>query len=446
MYDSSVSKIYENGRSVSVFSIAVPKFFEMIFVQALGTVNTLMLTGYSQEAVAAISVAEQIQTLVVTVLNIIIFGMTVILSVELGKGEKEEAGRVAATAFLSVFAVSLVLGAAMSHYAEQLVSFMNLKGDLKAVSAEYFSKKIRFIFILTSTSCLNNVLICNGYAKETFVNGILSNVLNVLYGYIILYSGLRVSCSKITALAYFLPVVQPVMFIFAVFCIKKRRCPFLFCFDFKHLKRILKVGVPTGLGNFSFSATQTISTGFMAMLGINAVNAKVYVANIVAYTSKIGSAISQGHGVLVGRYKGKGEIEKIKILYRQNLFLAVLSNVLLSFSTFVFAKSLVSLFTGNKEIINLACVVMGVDIMVEIARAVNNVTEQSLNANGDVAVTFAVPLFTCWIFGVFSAYVLGIKLGLGLIGCWLGFALDEAAKAILYVMRWKSEKWKNINI
>ena len=33
LYDASLSKFEENGHNISLASIAVPKFFEMIFVQ-----------------------------------------------------------------------------------------------------------------------------------------------------------------------------------------------------------------------------------------------------------------------------------------------------------------------------------------------------------------------------------------------------------------------------
>ena len=47
-----------------------------------------------------------------------------------------------------------------------------------------------------------------------------------------------------------------------------------------------------------------------------------------------------------------------------------------------------------------------------------------------------------WTFGVGIAYILGIKMGLGLIGIWLGFALDEWFRAILVLIRWKSRAWE----
>ena len=148
----------------------------------------------------------------------------------------------------------------------------------------------------------------------------------------------------------------------------------------------------------------------------------------------------------MGRYRGQNDFDKIKALYRQNMILTITTNFILSLVVFALHKPLISMFTTDSTVIALAAGVMAVDIVVEVARAVNNISEKSLNANGDVKITFIVPLFTCWIFGVLLAYILGIKCGLGLIGCWIGFAADEVAKASIYIIRWKSGKWMDSNI
>ena len=49
--------------------------------------------------------------------------------------------------------------------------------------------------------------------------------------------------------------------------------------------------------------------------------------------------------------------------------------------------------------------------------------------------TFAV----CVVVGL-----LGMKLGLGLAGIWMAFAMDECLRAIIFWARWKSGRWKDL--
>ena len=121
----------------------------------------------------------------------------------------------------------------------------------------------------------------------------------------------------------------------------------------------------------------------------------------------------------MGRHRGRGQLDTVKQLFRQNVFIAVICNTALSLLAFCFCKPLISLFTDSKEIIALAIPIMLVDIIIELCRGVNHISESSLNANGDVRATFLISVFSTWMFGVLLAYLLGITFGLGLIGIWI---------------------------
>lgn len=42
---------------------------------------------------------------------------------------------------------------------------------------------------------------------------------------------------------------------------------------------------------------------------------------------------------------------------------------------------------------------------------------------------------------VLLAYILGIKMGLGINGCFLGIAADEVTRGAVMFFRWKSRRW-----
>ena len=68
--------------------------------------------------------------------------------------------------------------------------------------------------------------------------------------------------------------------------------------------------------------------------------------------------------------------------------------------------------------------------------------EYALRAVGDVFVPMIILICSCWIFSIGLAYFLSIRCGLGLIGLWIGLAIDESVRAIVTYVRWKKGKWK----
>lgn len=445
-YNKAVSKFYENGHTISVSSIALPKYLEVIFIQMINTVNTLMLSGHSREAVAATSVAGQIQNLIIVILNIVIAGTGILMSVELGKNDRKKASEIAGTSIVMIVFFSLTIGLLAFIFSEQLMDTMNLSGESKNLAVEFFKIKMLFLFITMSMSWINNLLICNGYAFYAVIVGLCCNLLNLTFCYTVLYSGLNLPVRGVSGIAVVSVLAEVISLILAGVFLLKKKCPFRFSFNVVLMKKILKIGTPGGLGMVSFHFTQIITTGFMASFGIIVLNAKVYISNIINYTSLFGYAISQANGILVGRYRGKQDFASMRSLHKQNMQVAVISNLTLSLIVLLFHRQLISIFSDNSEILRLAGIIMGIDVAVEVARAVNNISEQSLNANGDVKATFFIPLFTCWVFGVGLAYILGVKCQMGLTGCWIAFASDEILKSILYTVRWKKEKWKSTDI
>ena len=97
-------------------------------------------------------------------------------------------------------------------------------------------------------------------------------------------------------------------------------------------------------------------------------------------------------------------------------------------------------FNASDEIIRLAYTIMAIDIFVEAGRAMNNVEDNALRASGDVVFQASVAMGGCWMFSVLFSFIF-VKLGLGLYGVWIAFAMDECGRALIYLARWRSKKW-----
>lgn len=442
IYNFSVNKINEDGREIRLLNLFIPTFFESVFVLLLSTVNTIMISGYSQDGVTAINVANQVHNLAVELITMLITGMSVLISIELGKDNKKGAFDISGTAILWCIIGAVSTSVVIFVFSNNFVSAMNLEGELLNLSAGYLRVKMLFLPILIIMRCLTRILISYGYASLSFVIGIVSNVFNCTFIWTFLYSGINFKINPVARVAIANGIAQIISLLIAVYFIKIKGCCANFSFNFSLLKKILKLGVPSGMCTFSFSLSQTITTSFIVSFGALIVNAKIYVSNIVSYTSNLSYSIAKANALLVGRYKGRQDFKSMGILVKQNLFLALICNLCLSIAVYFLREPLIGLFTTDKRIVEFASNILLIDIVVEVARAVNHIMDNSLNANGDVKVTFAVSTVSNWVFSVGLSYVLGVLLNLGIFGCWIAFMLDEIAKSIVYLLRWRSGKFK----
>ena len=109
----------------------------------------------------------------------------------------------------------------------------------------------------------------------------------------------------------------------------------------------------------------------------------------------------------------------------------------------IFGRNIVSILTDNPDIIAMSVWVLVVDWFLEIGRTSNIFAGSTLRATGDVVYPFVVGVVFQWTIAVGLSYVIGIPLGYGLVGMWIGFALDENVRGVILLRRWRSGKWRS---
>lgn len=445
-FDTRLFKIEENGHTLSFYPMAVSKLAEQIFMYFLGIANSFMLSGYSAEAVTTSNISVQIINLAIVLLTMAITGAVIHLSVSLGRQDIRRASLICSTAFYAILAVSLILAAVIIIFSKELLGIMNVEDYMLDMSVSYLRVVAAFLPVKIIMSYVNNLLICYGYATLSLLVGVVTNITNALLCYVVLYTPVPLPIDRVTAVAYANAAASLVGMTVAIILFKIKKCPFGLKFSKGILKDILKMGVPGGMNGFSYTLSQTITTAFIALLGVAVFNTKVYVANIVTFAYCISLSIAHAGGIFTGRYNGRRDFDAINAIYKRNIKLAFFCNTAISLLLYIFHKPLIGLFTSDAQAIKLAGQVMLLDVIVEAVRAINNVSDKALNANGDVKITLVASVLACWLCSVLMSYVLGIKLGLGLIGVWLAFLMDESLKAAIYTIRWKSEKWKYLKL
>ena len=105
-------------------------------------------------------------------------------------------------------------------------------------------------------------------------------------------------------------------------------------------------------------------------------------------------------------------------------------------------RPIIKAFTDNPEIIAMGFWVFIVDWFLEIGRTSNIFAGNTLRATGDTIYPFVVGVIFQWSIAVGLSYVIGIPLGYGLVGMWVGFAIDENVRGVILVRRWRSGKWR----
>ncbi|WP_241428139.1 MATE family efflux transporter [Clostridium sp. DJ247] len=446
-----VIKIYSGNsvRKMTVFKLTWPIFIEILLFMLLGSVDTLMLSRYSDNAVAAVGVSNQLIGMMNIMFGILSTGTSILIAQNLGAGNKEEASKVATVSLIINFLFGIVLSLIMFFAAHGILSAMGIRSELMKYGMEYLQIVGGFLFFQSILMTCTAIVRSHGFTKISMFVTLIMNIIHVILDYIFIFGAFGLPVLGVSGVAIstnISKILGLIVMLYVVFRNVERGISIkhIKSFPKKVLTDLLKIGIPTAGEQLSYNISQLVITYFINFLGNEALSTKAYVQNIVMFAFLFSVAIGQGTEILIGHLVGADEKEKAYKTCLKSLKLAIIISFSMGLIFAVFRIQVLSLFTKNSSILAVGSMVLITDAFLEPGRCFNLVVINSLRAAGDVKFPVYMGVLSMWGISVTLSYVLGIQLGFGLVGMWVAFACDEWIRGILMLWRWKTKKWESM--
>ena len=428
--------------------LTVPVFIEMALVMMLGAVDTVMLSRYSDNSVAAVGLDNQLISLVFLVYQFFSMGAAILCAQYIGAGLRKRLIQVVGMALTVNLMLGLTVSALLFLYAEQLLQLMGLRPELMGDGLVYLRLTGALSFFqalsLTFSASLRSA---DKVVYPMVVTGIV-NVVNILGNYALIFGhwgcpqlgveGAAIATAASRAIATLLLAVIH-------FKVHIPRFPLHYFrpIPWQELKNLLHIGIPAMSENISYSLSQVVITFFINQISNEALAARTYCHNMIMFVYLFCISITQGGDILVGHLVGQRRHQAAYVLgnyfFRWSMVITVTGSILLALT----GRSILSAFTDNTEIITMGVWVLVIDVFLEVGRTANIFAVGTLRATGDAVYPVIIGIIFQWSIAVGLSYVIGIPLGYGLVGMWIGFALDENIRGIILMRRWRSGKWKS---
>lgn len=436
----------KNGIKVGLRKLVAPIFIETLLIMMLGAVDTVMLSQYSDEAVAAVGVVNQLVMFAFLIFEIINMGTSVLCSQYLGAKLPQKMVQVVGVSLLLNILIGMGVSAVLYFGAPWLLHMMGLRAELMTYGVNYMEIVGAFAFFQAISLTISASLKSADKAIYPMLVVVVVNVLNIIGNYTLIFGKFGMPALGVEGAAISTAFARGVsMVILFVILFRKHisRFPLKYFrpFPWIELKNLLKIGVPSAGENMSYSLSQVVLTYFINLLGNEALAARMYVVNVVMFVYLFTIAMAQGGAISIGHLVGKKRIRGAYLLGKYVMRLSVLVSVTLSCIWALMGKTMFGWLTDNPEIIRMGVMVLYVDIILEIGKAINIYATNALRATGDVNYPFYVGVVMQWGVAVGCGYLFGLHWGWGLVGMWFAFLLDENIRGIIFVHRWNSMKW-----
>lgn len=439
--------MHKNALKGQLRLLTIPVFIEIALVMLLGAVDTVMLSRYSDNSVAAVGLDNQLMSLVFLVYQFFSMGAAILCAQYIGAGHRKRLVQVVGMALVLNLLLGLTVSALLFFYAEPLLLMMGLRPELMDDGLVYLRLTGALSFFqalsLTFSASLRSA---DKVIYPMVVTGIV-NVVNIVGNYALIFGHLGCPQLGVEGAAIATAASRAVAtLLLAVihFCKHIPSFPLSYFrpIPWQELRYLLLIGVPAMSENISYNLSQVVVTFFINQISNEALAARTYCVNIIMFVYLFCVSITQGGDILVGHLVGQRRHRAAYVLgnyiWRWSLIITLTGSTVLALA----GHSIISAFTSNPEIIAMSVWVLVIDWFLEFGRATNIFAVGTLRTTGDAVYPVVVGIIFNWTIAVGLSYVIGIPLGYGLIGMWIAFALDENIRGVILLRRWHSGKWK----
>lgn len=431
--------------------LAFPIFIEGLCVVLMGVFSTLLVSWLGKESMAAVGLADSLNMVIIAFFTAVALGTAVVVAFSLGQRNRKQARAASRQSMSLLVLVSFLLVVAIELSGSVII-------DVIAGSAEPQVKELGLIFLRQTAWSYPAMAValvgCGalrgaGNTKLPMFINIGMNILNILISSVLIYGmfswdGLGFIGAGIgTTLSRYIGAALVILALMHGFngALRISFKSYFAPFTAAVLYEVLSIGVPASIESVMFNVGKLITQRFVAGMGTEVIAGNFIAFSVVALINLPGNSLGSAATIIVGTRLGKGQYSQP---IRQLKYIFWLSNIglcLLALLSVPSAGFLASLYTNEPEVISVAKLLIWLNALFMPAWAASWVLPAGLKGAKDAGYTMWVAMAGMWGCRIVAGYILGVMLGFGVVGVWMGMFFDWIVRGILFYRRMASGRW-----
>ena len=430
-----------------LFSLFWPLIVEQLLIVMIGIINMVMVSSAGEHAVSGISLVETINFLIITAFNAIATGGSVVASQYLGRKEEKNACNSARQLVYINVLISLIL-MIVTIFTRSLMLrtiYGNIADDVMQSADIYFlfiALSYPFLALYTAATAIFRSM---GNSKVPMHSVILLNIFTIAGNALLIYIlGLGVAGAAITT---FIGRIAIAAWLIHLLMKDKTRIINLYNltkvkFDFEMIKRILNIGIPSGLEASMFQIGKILVTRIFTTFGTAAIAANAVGATINSLAFMPGSGYGMGLLIIAGQCIGAADYLSAKRYTKKIMLLSYITYLFININILIFMNPIINIFNLSTEAHEMCVLFLQIHCITStLFWCPSFVLPNALKAAGDARYVMIVASCTMWLVRVFLAFLLAYPLGIGPAAVYIAMGADFLFRGIFFTKRWLSNKW-----
>ena len=441
----------QTGIRRDVLRLALPAMGEQLLSMMVGIVDTFLVGHLGAAPLAAVGLANQWVMMATTLFGAIAVGSTALIARLVGARQPEDANQVLRQSVLVGALIGLVATILGVTLARPAVALLGAPEDVIDLSTSYLRLVASIFFFSTLMFIGNASLRGAGDTRTPLYVMLVVNVLNIAVAWTAINGPLGLPKLGVVGSALGAATGRTVGGVLVIALLLKGRSNIQLRLtrlrpDWDLIRRILRVGLPTGMEQMLFRTGHMVFARILAELGTMAYAANQVAINVLSLSFMPGFGFAVAATTLVGQSLGaedpEGAEQRGYTAYRLGATLMTAVGLIIV----LFPAQLMGAFTNESQVVALGTMPLQVVGLAQPVLAAVMIFPGGLRGAGDTRFPMAINGASIWLVRLPLAYFLALTLGWGLVGAWVAMALDFTLRAGLNFLRFRSGRWKVIEV
>ncbi|KAB3531769.1 MATE family efflux transporter [Alkaliphilus pronyensis] len=432
--------------------LAIPAMIENISQVFIGVVDTYFVGKLGTEAIAGVGVTNLTMNVYIAFFLALGIGTTAVVSRFIGASDNENANHAVKQSLIMSTVIGLSFGLINLFFSKRLLILLGAEDRVIEYALPYFLAVAVPAVFLCVNMVLSSALRGAGDTKTPMKIAVLANVINVILDYILIFgifsfnglgilgAGLATTTSRVISVILLLKKINGKETKIKVSIFNQWRI------DYLMLKSIIKISIPAAVERLTMRSGQLIYGGMIIKIGTEAYAAHNIAGTIETFSYLPGMGFGIAAATLVGQNLGRENKDEAQRAGLMSYFLSTVFMVFVGTIFYVYAPLLARIFTEDALVIDQVVKVLRIIALFQPFLCMTLVLTSALQGAGDTKFPMYSSLIGIWGIRVLGVYILCIRLGYGLVGVWIAYAIDITVRGVILMTRYLKGKWKNISI
>lgn len=432
-----------------VLGMLAPVVLDQLSVYAISLLTTAMISSSGQDSVAAVSLTNPINHMLLLIYTAFASGGSVIIAQYKGHGDEQKVKEAIAQTMWVTMTMAWILTALLFVGAKPIVALL-------FGAAEESVKKKAVIYLMGMA--INNVVhaprvACTaalravGDIKQNMVGTVIVNVSYFVFCFFFI-NILKLDIYG-TLISYFLARCTGIIHALYWFFWHKDshiHVPFKAVWKprWDYVRSICRMGFPISLEDLFFNGGTIVISSFIVALGTAAVAANAIVNSVFNTLYAPVMAVGTLTITIVGQSIGAGRKDLARWYGKRLLILGYLMAIMIIAVMMPMMNWIISIYSPKPEALPIVHTLIKIGVIGMLAvYPISCIMPYVLKAAGDAYYSSTVSMVAMWAVRVGMGYVCAVVLKMGMDGIWYMTVAEWAVRSIGFLLRFRGNRWVN---